>query len=194
MSSLACLRCLRQRPPNYLTDALDGLRGFNASGCVTAVGDLELAPDELSSFAAGVLQAGAPCAVATLWAVRDIPTFLLMLRFMRELLQKSSPTPARALREAAHWLRTATYEQLGDLAKKGLQGVRSAPQDLTTTRDALRGVLASVRENSPIEMDALRLAMNDAFPLLAYVGQAHSQTRTPYGGAAFWAAAVIYGV
>src|SRR5438270_495051 len=85
--------------------------GPRASGFITAVGDLELAPDELSSFAAGVLQAGAPCAVATLWTVRDIPTFLLMVRFMREMFQKHSPTPARALREASQWLRTATYEQ-----------------------------------------------------------------------------------
>ncbi len=175
---------------------LDGLRGFNASGCVTAVGDLEHAPDELSSFAAGVLQAGSPCAVATLWSVSDKATFLVMLRFMQEWLRDPTLTPARALREAAHWLRTATREQLGDLSKKGLKGIRGLSVDDTTTRDALRGIPVPAAEQvDSVADDALRSSMSEIFKkLLARGGHAPAQVDAPYRHAIYWAAPVIYGV
>lgn len=197
--STNCYLLLSQNEKLTLADLqrerlLGGLRGFNASGCVTALGDLENAPDELSSFAAGILQAGAPCAVATLWSVKDKATFLLMLCFMEEWLQHHTLSPARALREAAHWLRTATHEQLDDLANKGLKGIRSLPAELMRTRDALRGDLESMEEITSVPNDALRFSQQQAFALLPERGYSHAQTNTPFGHAIYWAAAIIYGV
>src|SRR5262249_61413219 len=97
---------------------LEGVRCFNASGCTTAVGDLDTAPDELSSLPAGVLQAGAASAIATQWPVDDRATFLLMLRFAQIVLGQPGITPARALREAAAWLRRATWNDIEQMASK----------------------------------------------------------------------------
>jgi CHAT domain-containing protein len=132
--------------------------------------------------------------VATLWSVSDKAALLLMLRFMQVWLQNPALSPARALREAAHWLRTATHEQLDDLAKKGLKGIRSLPEELVRTRDALRGDLESMEEITPVPNDAIRLPLQHAFPLLAHAGYSPAQTSTPFGHAIYWAAAIIYGV
>jgi CHAT domain-containing protein len=174
---------------------LSGIRGFIASGCYTALGDLERAPDELISFAAGTLQAGAPCAIATFWTVRDVAQFLLMLHFMSELLRHPSASPARALREAARWMRTLTHEQLGELAKKGLDGFRSMPENLTTIPVTLRGVIDRIEELASISNDAIRLSMKDAFPTLLYISSSPYYIRAthPFEHASCWAAAVMYG-
>ncbi len=174
---------------------LSGVRGFIASGCTTALGDLERAPDELISLAAGALQAGAPCAIATFWTVSDVANFLLMVRFMRELLRKPSSTPAHALREAAKWLRTITREQLGSLAKKGLEGIRSVPEDLTSIPHVLRGAINTDEEASFVPNDTLRLSLQQAFPALKYVGVLPDQARAshPFEHASYWAATIIYG-
>ena len=91
-------------------------------------GTLREAPDELGSFAAGILQAGSPCAVATLWAVGDYPTFLLMLRFMQNALDEHRYSPARAMREATRWLRKATREELRTFAS-GVIGTQQLTHD-----------------------------------------------------------------
>ena len=118
---------------------LMGTRCFSAAGCVTGLGDLKVAPDELGSFAAGVLQAGSPAALATLWPVDDRATFLLMLRFHQEMLANSAITPARALRQAARWLREASTDEVKRVVKTGLKGIRSARggSDMTTPEDGV---------------------------------------------------------
>lgn len=99
---------------------LDGVRLFDASGCVTALGDLETAPDELGSFAAGVLQAGAAGVLATQWAVSDRAIMLLMLRFAQDWIEHSWRSPTESLRAAATWLRQATRADIEVFAQSAL--------------------------------------------------------------------------
>ncbi|HEX8731459.1 MAG TPA: CHAT domain-containing protein [Ktedonobacterales bacterium] len=115
---------------------LSGIYGVTASGCVTGLGDMELAPDELSSFAAGLLQSGAVCVVSTLWSVKDYATSLLMTRFHHLRLRHPDTSPAIALREATRWLRTATRPIIDKFAREsGLP----CWADVDVTRDAMRG-------------------------------------------------------
>ncbi len=193
---LALERLHRQR-------LLDGIRGVSASGCVTGLGDFETAPDELSSFAAGVLQAGAPCAVAMLWSVSDRATFLLMLRFAQALLGEAGTPPARALRDAAHWMRTADQAQIEGCARRGphpgrLSAMRPIqPEPEEHAAGAVRGVgspadvtsmpLRSVREG-------MRMAPAGAFAMLAVPRASHRHLDRPYAHPIYWAAAVVYGL
>lgn len=115
---------------------LSGIYGVTASGCVTGLGDMELAPDELSSFAAGLLQSGAVCVVSTLWSVKDYATSLLMTRFHHLRLCHPDTSPAIALREATRWLRTAARPIIDEFAREsGLPRLA----DVDATRDTMRG-------------------------------------------------------
>lgn len=173
------------------TRLLAGCREFNAEGCVTGVGDVERAPDEILSLAGGILQAGAAAAVATQWAVSDRATFLLMLRRTQELLSDRSCSPARALRLAARWLRKASQEELVALSKQGrkqldLLGV----EQHRMVDDTLRGTMAL-----PPEYGTERSLMDDLFAQVAIptVLQATFFPERPYEHPIFWAAFVVYG-
>src|SRR5581483_9665995 len=64
-------------------------------------------------LAAGMLQAGAAAILASLWAVDDKATYLLMVRFALEWFPRmNDEPPARALANAQHWLRTVTNHEL----------------------------------------------------------------------------------
>ncbi len=95
----------------YLSEALDGLvnlaglRLLVLSACETGLIDTGLAPDEVVGLAAGFLQAGAAGVIASLWAVDDQATYLLMSRFAQLYLDPVRKwPPARALAEAQRWL------------------------------------------------------------------------------------------
>ncbi len=176
---------------------LDGIRCFVASGCVTGVGDLDTAPDELGSFAAGVLQAGAACAIATLWSVSDRATFLLMLRFHQRILGDPHISPAQALRDAARWLRQATRRELDQLARDGLKGLRPLPSESAALpRDTLRGV--GSREGKELLhealSDALRLSADQALGQFRLAGSSEQASECPYAHPIYWAGMVMYGV
>jgi CHAT domain-containing protein len=83
-----------------------------ASACQSghfAVGET---PDEFVGLAAGCLEAGAACAIVSLWPVADDGTALLMTRFYEYLLQDGLDPPD-ALRRSRHWLRHLTNEARG---------------------------------------------------------------------------------
>ena len=73
------------------------------SACETSIPGTEL-PDEVVSLPTGFLQAGVGGVVASLWAVPDMPTALLMSEFYR-LWRRDRLLPASALRGAQLWLR-----------------------------------------------------------------------------------------
>jgi CHAT domain-containing protein len=176
---------------------LEGIRCFIAGGCVTGLGDMDTAPDELSSFAAGVLQAGAACAIATLWPVSDRATFLLMLRFQQRILGDPHISPAQALRDAARWLRQATRSELDQLARGGLKSLRPLPrEDEALTRDALRG--ASSQDGKELFeedlSDSLRLSEEQALGQFRLVGKSEQASECPYTHPIYWASVIIYGV
>ncbi|HVB74562.1 MAG TPA: CHAT domain-containing protein [Ktedonobacteraceae bacterium] len=92
---------------------LRGLRLLILSACQTAMLDLDGARDEVRSLAAGMLQAGAAAILASLWAVDDRATYLLMVRFALEWFPKmNDELPVTALARAQHWLRTVTNREL----------------------------------------------------------------------------------
>jgi CHAT domain-containing protein len=76
------------------------------SACETALPGTAL-PDEVVSLPTGLLQAGVAGVVASLWAVPDDRTMLLMVDFYRRWRCKGR-APAEALRQAQRWLRDST--------------------------------------------------------------------------------------
>ena len=76
------------------------------SACETAVPGTAL-PDEVVSLPTGLLQAGVAGVVASLWAVPDDRTMLLMADFY-ERWRRKGRSPAQALRQAQRWLRDST--------------------------------------------------------------------------------------
>jgi CHAT domain-containing protein len=82
------------------------------SACETALIGAN-ALDEMIGLPTGLLQAGAPGVVASLWLVGDAETATLMAKFY-ELWQGDGLPPAQALRRAQQWVRDSTIQ-----AKKG---------------------------------------------------------------------------
>jgi len=82
------------------------------SACETSRPGTEL-PDEVVALPTGLLQAGVASVIASLWAVPDFETALLMARFYGGTLAMS---PAAALQEAQQWMRdTSDEDKLADL-------------------------------------------------------------------------------
>jgi len=81
------------------------------SACETAVQGEEL-PDEVISLASVFLQTGVDAVIASLWAVLDASTMLLMTRFY-QLWRKDDLSPAEALRQAQLWMLNAPDQEKG---------------------------------------------------------------------------------
>ena len=100
-----------------LRDLLDGGLDLSTarlavlSACQTGIVDFNKVPDEAIGFPAGLLQAGVPGVVSTLWPVNVISTAILMSRFYVEHLGNGLD-PASALHRAQDWLRTATAREM----------------------------------------------------------------------------------
>ncbi len=88
------------------------------SACQTAITDARRLPDEAIGLPAGLLQAGVPGVIGTLWSVDDLSTTLLMTQFYAYHRQGDPLTgegplpPAAALRRAQGWLKTRTADDL----------------------------------------------------------------------------------
>lgn len=90
------------------------------SACETGVPGLELI-DEMIGLPAGMLQAGVPGIVGSLWSVKAISTAVLMTRFFF-LWRKEKHTPQEALLQAQVWLRDSTLDQKKDFFKSFVVG------------------------------------------------------------------------
>jgi CHAT domain-containing protein len=86
-----------------------------ASACETAISPSYEAADEALSLGTVLLGAGAAGAIASLWAVDDLATALLMSRFYEEL--RDGTTPARALRVAMLWVRDLRFDEAVEYAR-----------------------------------------------------------------------------
>jgi CHAT domain-containing protein len=80
------------------------------SACETAVTEFNSISDEYISLTSGFLVAGSPSVVATLWAVSDLSTSFLMIKFY-QLLKDGLSVPL-ALNTAQLWLRDVTKSKL----------------------------------------------------------------------------------
>lgn len=89
------------------------MRLVTLSACETGITDIRQSLDEFLGLPAGLMQAGAPAVVSTLWAVNDLSTMLLMERFFRNYLQEGLSLP-EALRQAQLWLRDVTAGELAE--------------------------------------------------------------------------------
>ena len=174
---------------------LNGVEGIVANGCVTGLGDLDVAPDELGSFAAGLLQAGARTVVATLWSVSDRATCLLMLRFHYLRLGRDGnekrPAPV-ALRDAARWLRTSSMLELDRFARK--MGIPAAASSYNT-RDALRGLVAdtATRVRDMAHGDIQRTHLHHRHEQADWqTDDSTSSSEVPWAHPIYWAAAMAY--
>lgn len=101
---------------DLLEGRLSNCRLAVASACQSGHYATADTPDEFTGLPAGFLQAGATCAVASLWQVSDDITSLFMTRFY-ELLKPNHNNPQQqwpvsALREARVWLRNLDTQQV----------------------------------------------------------------------------------
>jgi CHAT domain-containing protein/tetratricopeptide (TPR) repeat protein len=76
------------------------------SACETGMIGIKL-PEEVVNLPASLLQAGVAGVVASLWAVNDFSTALLMIKFYENFAQQSDNI-ALSLQQAQHWLRDST--------------------------------------------------------------------------------------
>ena len=88
---------------------LDECHLVTLSACETAISDLSSNSDEYISLPSGFLYAGACNVVATQWAVNDLSTAILMIKFY-QLHKLDKLSVAKAMNQAQKWLRDSTQE------------------------------------------------------------------------------------
>ncbi len=106
------------------TQDLRQCRLVTLSACETGIVDISKQIDEYIGLPSGFLFAGSPSIVSTLWAVDDLSTTCLMIRFYDNLQQTDSVSIC--LNEAQRWLRKATGKEIKEmvtpwLAQSGIQ-------------------------------------------------------------------------
>ena len=89
---------------------LRNCRLVTLSACETGLTDFKSLSDEYIGLPSGFLYAGSPSVVSSLWAVSDISTSFLMIKFYQNLQEINSV--AIALNQAQLWLRSVTKEEL----------------------------------------------------------------------------------
>jgi CHAT domain-containing protein len=170
---------------------LEGVRLFIASGCVTGQGDFRKAPDEISSFAAGVLEAGAAGVLATQWSVNDYAAFLLSVRFTQLLLDNLERSPAWAIREAARWLRTLTLAEL-QMMRRGIPSPLSHEIRTEDIPALVRAIHGDTMRGAPAPdlPDIERLTMGDVVRNLTPL---FAEEEHPFAHPFYWAPVIVYG-
>ncbi|ABA56906.1 CHAT domain-containing protein [Nitrosococcus oceani] len=88
-----------------------GARLVTLSACQTGITEVREQAEEAVGLPGGLLGAGVPTVVASLWSVADLSTAFLMSRFYYHLLCQAHP-PDRALQQAQADTRTATWKQI----------------------------------------------------------------------------------
>jgi len=111
---------------------LSTARLVTLSACQTGVTEFRQVPDEAIGLPSGVMQAGAPGVISTLWPVDDVSTAVLMARFYELHLHANEQlNPAAALHHAQAWLQASTAAEL-DLAtwfERRLESSRGSDSD-----------------------------------------------------------------
>jgi CHAT domain-containing protein len=102
-----------------------GLRLAILSACETGMIGTKNA-DEAISLPTGLLQAGVAAVIASLWAVSDLSTMLLLRKFY-ELWRTESTEPSAALRQAQRWLRDRTEAEIAPLLGRRIRNPSHRP-------------------------------------------------------------------
>jgi CHAT domain-containing protein/tetratricopeptide (TPR) repeat protein len=181
---------------------LHGLRLLILSACQTAILDLHGARDEFHSLAAAMLQAGADAVLAALWAVDDLATYLLMIRFAQEWFPKvGCEPPSAALARAQYWLRTVTNAELRSWEReipKAPEAMRLTAelQSLTSRYQPRRTRTERVATTSrlmPIRGQNYRFDEHEAQIVVRIRAEWGDDSTCPYADPYYWAGFQIIG-
>ncbi|WP_293127420.1 CHAT domain-containing protein [Microcoleus sp. bin38.metabat.b11b12b14.051] len=82
------------------------------SACETGLTDARNTTDEYIGLPSSFFYAGATSVLSTLWAVNDVSTAILMIKFYELLGSETRPRVSVALRESQLWLRDLSVEDL----------------------------------------------------------------------------------
>ncbi|MFB8796868.1 MAG: CHAT domain-containing tetratricopeptide repeat protein [Microcoleus sp.] len=82
------------------------------SACETGLTDARNTTDEYIGLTSGFFYAGATSILSTLWAVNDVSTAILTIKFYELFRGETQPAVAVALRESQLWLRSVTVKGL----------------------------------------------------------------------------------
>jgi CHAT domain-containing protein len=153
-----------------------------ASACETAQVDFRDESDESLGFPAAFLGLGASSVIASLWAVDDLSTALLMDK-VYELLLQHGCSPAVAVQQASRWLRKHPREEV----RRWLETRRAAVKEEMAEFDVPRGELP------PEQLDAER-SIEDRLELIeAALERLGGQPDPPFAHPVYWAAFAAYG-
>lgn len=133
---------------------LNQCRLVTLSACETGLTDPTSISDEYIGLPSGFLYAGSPSVVSSLWAVSDLSTSFLMIKFYENFSrcnQQEAGAVAVALNQAQQWLRNLTsekFEQELDRLKPQLEQVLAQlrPGQRLIFKEALR----QIRQRQPL--------------------------------------------
>jgi CHAT domain-containing protein len=120
-----------------------------ADACETGQAATGEAAEEFVGFPAAFLASGASAVIATLWAVEDVSTALLMQEMYRRI--HAGEPPARALQQAASWLRQFPRNAIQQRLKNELATVMAASVE---TLDADAGRVQNALEEALVDLDS----------------------------------------
>ena len=192
---------------------LKAVRLVTLSACSTGVSDI-LSGEEMVGLPGGLLAAGAPAVVASLWPVHDVSTAFLMDEFYSQWLhpQGEAVSIALALKRAAEWLQTATKATLLERLAARTTNERAKERVLDAYRAALGDApnpqvdtdlvenIASVEDSEDWEDDKFvellgatdRLAVSQTLEAAIYLR--NRLVDPPFADAYYWAPFAAYGV
>jgi CHAT domain-containing protein len=133
--------------------SLNQCRLVTLSACETGLTDPTSISDEYIGLPSGFLYAGTATVVSSLWAVKDLSTAFLMLKFYENFQssQKQAGDVAVALNQAQKWLRNLTIEKLDQFLN---QHQPQLDQVLAQLRPGQRSVfqesLKQIRQRQPL--------------------------------------------
>ncbi len=172
---------------------LEGMRLLVLSACETAIIDVRQVPDEVIGLAAGFLQAGVAGVIASLWAVDDLATYLLMSRFTRLYLDPwRAWTPAHALAEAQRWLREeATNKVL--MTYDPLQEILTDPRYVHAQQGTAETPTEKKRASFTSELRGLHLSHESGLANVRSRAAMQKPNKLPYADPIYWAGFVVTG-
>jgi CHAT domain-containing protein len=155
---------------------LNQCRLVTLSACETGLIDLKSISDEYIGLPAGVLFAGSPSVVSSLWTVSDLSTSFLMMKFYEILLDETQQVSVGvALKESQNWLQNLTVKEIKEnLAKPTFQQALSQLQQTLSSGDLFE--------------------LEDAIALMQTKWKAMSPEDKPFSNPFYWAAFVASGV
>jgi CHAT domain-containing protein/tetratricopeptide (TPR) repeat protein len=153
-----------------------------ASACETGQIDFRGESDESLGFPAAFLGLGASSVIASLWAVNDLSTALLMDKVYELLLQRGCPS-AVAVQQASHWLRKLPREDV----RRWLEARRAAVEQALAQFNVPQGGLTPERLDAEKDLED-RLELFDSA-----LEKLDGQPDTPFAHPVFWAAFAAYG-